>query len=593
MIAGRGASTGLASIRADVSRRLLISAALVGLVAAACADLPEAEVSFGEGTRFVPMVADATDDVGLGNALAVDADGNPYISYFGFPAEEGSVAATRPINSAFLPAVQLTTVVDGIFVRGAVAQVQDPPAPAYVVPFGPQAVEGLEALDPDNANGTAIAISPEGERHVVWSGNDGVWYGSGSAEGGFSVEPIEELDAIAQAGPLGPPSIALDDAGQPWVSYQVVTSRGVEVRVATAGTEAWEIDVAATTELCNGCPSPGAAPIVAQGGGPLVLFTDPVAGDLSQATSTGSRWQVASAVAGVDATGLAAVSDGGAAYVSYYADGALQVATSTGTSWTSTEVAPAGVSEADDATSDLALDDEGTVYVAWQDADGVHMASGDGDTFEPLETQDTQGGVTPSIAVSGDGASVYLSWYHPDGQDLLLGVYGDVSELSLANPSPIPPPSEGPAPTDNECGADGETALEITAENIAFSTNCLVAPAGEDFTIEYSNLEAVPHNLALYLEQGGELIAGTEVAAGPLDDPLDVAALDPGSYYFQCDVHPTTMLGTLAAIEGGGGGGAGGGGGGAGGGGAGGGEAGAEPTAQPTAQTSPSETAAA
>jgi plastocyanin len=502
--------------------------------------------------------------------------------------------AARPINSAFLPAVQLTTVVDGIFVRGAVAQVQDPPAPAYVVPFGPQAVEGLESLSPDNANGTAIAIAPDGERHVVWSANDGVWYGSGSADGGFSVEQVEATDDIAQAGPLGAPSITLDDAGTPWISYQVVTSSGVEVRVATAGTEAWEVDVAATTELCNGCPSPGTAPIVVSGGAPVVLFADADTGDLSQATLTGSRWQVGSAVPGVEASGLAAASDGETAYLSFYADGSFHVASDAGTQWTSAEVAPADVSAAETPTSGVALDDEGTVYVAWQDADGVHMASGDGEAFEALETRDADSGVMPSIAVTADGATVYLSWYDPEGQDLLLGVLGDVGDLSLANPSPIPPPSEGPAPADDECGADGEIALEITAENIAFSTDCLVAPANEDFTIEYSNLEAVPHNLAVYGEQGGELIVGTEVAAGPLDDPLDVPAQEPGSYFFQCDVHPTTMFGTLAAVEGGGGGGGNGGGGG--GGGAGG---GAEPTTDPEPTTgaepttSPSETAAA
>jgi len=586
-----GPLTRLASIRADVSRRLAILAALVGLLAASCADLPEAEVSFGEGVRFVPMVADATDNVGLGNDLTVDADGNPYISYFGFPSEEGSVTAARPINSAFLPAVQLTSVVDGIFVRGAAAQIQDPPAPAYVVPFGPQAVESLEDLTAENANGTALAIGSDNARHVAWAGNEGVWYANGSGDGGFSAEQVEPSDAsIDQAGPVGPPSITLDDSGAPWIAYQVVTARGVEVRVATPGTDAWDVEVAATTELCNGCPAPGAAPIVVQGGAPLVLFADPVAGGIAEARLEGVRWQVTEAVPGAaDAVGLAAASDGDTAHLSYYADAAVQLASSDGTSWTTSEVAQADVADADGPTTDVALDDEGLAYVAWQDAEGVHMSSGEPGGLQQLETQDTQGGVMPSIAPTTDGATVYLSWYDPEGQDLLLGVYGEVGEIALANPSPIPPPSEGPAPTDTECGADGEIALEITAENIAFSTNCLVAPAGEDFTIDYANLEAVPHNIAVYVEAQGELIAGTEVAAGPVDDPLDVPALDPGSYYFQCDVHPTTMTGTLAAVEGGGGGNAGGGGNGGGGGGGG----DASPSESPAAEASPSETAAA
>ena len=585
--------TGLASIRADVSRRLLILAALVGLLSGACADLPEAEVSFGEGVRFVTMVADANDDVGRGNAVAVDAEGNPFVSYFGFPAEEGTVTAARPINSAFLPAVQLTTVADGIFVRGAVVQAQDPPSAAYVVPFGPEALPGLEELTPDNANGTDLAIADDGQRHVAWSGADGVWYSGATPESGFAAEQVDASDgAISQAGPIGPPSITIDDSGNPWIAYQVVTSRGVEVRVATTDVEGWDVQVAATTELCNGCASPGAAPIVVQGGAPVVLFGDPVAGEISQATAVGNRWQVTSAVTGVDPTGLAATGDGENAYLSYHADGSISVATSSGGSWTPAEVAGADVQDLDDATSDVALDDEGVVYVAWDDANGVHMASGDGTSFEQVETQDTAGGAMPSIAPTADGARVYLAWYDPEGQDLLLGVYGDVGELSLANPSPIPPPEPGAVDSGGECGEDGEPILEIASSGTSFTSNCLVAPEGEEFTITYDNPDPILHNIAVYTEQGGDPIDGTPQETGPVVQELPLEPLDAAEYFFQCDVHPTTMLGTLAVVGGGGGGGGGNGGGGGGGAGDDAGT-GTGTDAEPTEATSPSEAAAA
>jgi hypothetical protein len=584
--------TGLASIRADVSRRLLILAALVGLLSAACADLPEAQVSFGEGVRFVTMVADATDDVGRGNAVTVDAEGNPFVSYFGFPSEEGSVAATRPINSAFLPAVQLTTVTDGIFVRGAVAQAQDPPSAAYVVPFGPEALPGLEELTAENANGTDLAIADDGQRHVAWSGGDGVWYSGATPDSGFAAEQVDAADgAISQAGPIGPPSITVDDEGNPWIAYQIVTSRGVEVRVATTDVEGWDVQVAATTELCNGCASPGAAPIVVQGGVPVVLFGDPVAGEISQATAVGNRWQVASAVTDVEAAGLAAAGDGEDAYLSYHADGSINVATWSGGSWTSVEVAAADVEDVDVSASGVALDDEGVVYVAWDDASGVHMASGDGTSFEQLETQGTGGGVMPSIAATGDGAQVYLSWYDPDGQDLLLGVYGDVGELSLANPSPIPPPEPGAVDSGGECGEDGEPILEIASSGTSFTSNCLVAPEGEEFTITYDNPDPILHNFAVYTEQGGDLIDGTPQETGPVVQELPLEPLDAAEYFFQCDVHPTTMLGTLAVVGGGGGGGGNGETGNGGGGGGTGTDAGTG--AEPTDTASPSESAAA
>ena len=61
------------------------------------------------------------------------------------------------------------------------------------------------------------------------------------------------------------------------------------------------------------------------------------------------------------------------------------------------------------------------VVFTWQDAEGVHMSSGEPGGLQQLETQDTQGGVMPSIAPTADGATVYLSWYDPEWQDLLLG----------------------------------------------------------------------------------------------------------------------------------------------------------------------------
>jgi plastocyanin len=37
---------------------------------------------------------------------------------------------------------------------------------------------------------------------------------------------------------------------------------------------------------------------------------------------------------------------------------------------------------------------------------------------------------------------------------------------------------------------------------------------------------------------------------GPLQESLPVGALAAGSYYFQCDVHPLQMFGTLAVVKG-------------------------------------------
>jgi plastocyanin len=90
---------------------------------------------------------------------------------------------------------------------------------------------------------------------------------------------------------------------------------------------------------------------------------------------------------------------------------------------------------------------------------------------------------------------------------------------------------------------NGEVA--ISADNLEFDVSTIEAPAGEEFTINFTNLESQPHNVALYVEEGGDTIVEGEIVTGPDGtDQVVVPALDPGTYYFQCDVHPD-MNGTI------------------------------------------------
>lgn len=91
--------------------------------------------------------------------------------------------------------------------------------------------------------------------------------------------------------------------------------------------------------------------------------------------------------------------------------------------------------------------------------------------------------------------------------------------------------------------ADG--AVAVSAADLAFDASTIEAPAGEAFTINFTNNEDQPHNIAIYAEEGGEEIFVGEIITGPGETiEYSIPALDAGEYYFQCDVH-TDMNGSV------------------------------------------------
>jgi plastocyanin len=99
-----------------------------------------------------------------------------------------------------------------------------------------------------------------------------------------------------------------------------------------------------------------------------------------------------------------------------------------------------------------------------------------------------------------------------------------------------------------ECAeADANGAIAISAHNLRFSTSCMVAPAGTAFTVRLTNLDGEPHNVAIFRDAGfSDPIVKGDLFAGPnVTKDIAVPALDAGTYYFQCIVHPADMKGTL------------------------------------------------
>jgi hypothetical protein len=544
------------------------------ILATACSSLPEPEVKGPQGREFIPTVPDSIDDVGFGDAIAVDGEGLPYVSYFGVPAtlEAGEIPVTRPVGSPFLQtedgkdagAVLLTSLTqDQIWNRGAVAQPRETPT-GLTVPFGPAAEPSLASLTPHTAKGTDIAVAG-GDIHVTWTTRTGVWYGMG---------PDFEVGTVEKSPEAGAPSIAVDAAGNPWVAY-TVAGAPPQVHVAERAGEGWRIGVAATLSACGqGCPP--ATQIGILDGEPLVVVADPRSGQLIAARRDGTAWT--SEVISKDVVGGASLATaGGTATLTFYTESGVSVATGRFGAWSVEEVAPvtgrspspspspsAGPSGSPspspatkpietEPTTAVAVDDEGTTWVAWEDGDGIHLASRKGgDAFEEADLLDTSGGVNPSVAVAADGSSVYLAWFDAEQADLRVGIYAEVSGLLIAAPSPTPAVAvTGP----ENCGQDGKPVLEITARGTAFDKNCLVAPAGEPFTIAFDNEDPAPttHNVAIFPDaESTDAIFSEPPFAGPKTVEYNVKALDAETYAFRCEVHPTIMFGTLAVVAGGG-----------------------------------------
>ncbi|MGZ8625008.1 MAG: cupredoxin domain-containing protein, partial [Actinomycetota bacterium] len=72
-------------------------------------------------------------------------------------------------------------------------------------------------------------------------------------------------------------------------------------------------------------------------------------------------------------------------------------------------------------------------------------------------------------------------------------------------------------------------------------------PAGKPFSIAFDNQDpGVPHNVAIYTDDSAtESLFVGELVPGPKKVTYEVGPLDPGTYFFRCDVHPTTMTGTF------------------------------------------------
>lgn len=109
-------------------------------------------------------------------------------------------------------------------------------------------------------------------------------------------------------------------------------------------------------------------------------------------------------------------------------------------------------------------------------------------------------------------------------------------------------PTFGSGAPDGCVPSPDTTATVCAFDDQRFVPSSLRVPAGEPLVLAFENDdEGVPHNVAIYTDESAaqSLFVG-DLVEGSTTVTYDVPALDPGEYYFRCDVHPQ-MDGALEA----------------------------------------------
>jgi plastocyanin len=167
----------------------------------------------------------------------------------------------------------------------------------------------------------------------------------------------------------------------------------------------------------------------------------------------------------------------------------------------------------------------------------VEIFSDPGFTGEPAFVGEIITGVRQvqyAVPALEAGPYAFLCVVHPDMTGQLEAVEGEGG-------------GEG-----GEGGGEGGGGVTVVAQGTAFDTSAIELPPSAPTTITFDNRDAgVQHNIAIYTDDtlADELFNG-EIITGPATVDYAVPAIDPGSYYFLCIVHPT-MNGSVAVADGG------------------------------------------
>jgi plastocyanin len=82
------------------------------------------------------------------------------------------------------------------------------------------------------------------------------------------------------------------------------------------------------------------------------------------------------------------------------------------------------------------------------------------------------------------------------------------------------------------------SSFNVVAKDLKFDTDTLVVNADAAVVISFENRDSATHNVAIYTEDGGDVIYRGDLFSGDDTRVYRFQAPPPGVYYFHCDAHP-------------------------------------------------------
>ncbi len=125
---------------------------------------------------------------------------------------------------------------------------------------------------------------------------------------------------------------------------------------------------------------------------------------------------------------------------------------------------------------------------------------------------------------------------------MALLVLAACSSTATTAPASTTPPTTPPA-TSNGQGI----TINLIAQGMAFDQSSITVPAGASVSMVFNNKDGIPHNFALYTDSTAStsIFVGQTITGPKTITYTFTAPSTPGSYFFRCDVHPTSMKGTF------------------------------------------------